>query len=251
MIILDYRQYDIYLQSKEGRSDFSEGCPKGRSRGTSREKVWIEYISLFFSYSFTGVTGKPILFKWFFIEHTYSLKIFSLIHKYLLTCWKNHTKPSSVTGQTLPSLSSVTGQTLPSLSSVTGQTLPVTLGREGMGFPSHLWKNNWKRMKYHQSKFGQVGLFLGMSLGLRPHDIPRKSPTCPPWIEGIYHSIPYNLLQKRLYRNWAPPPTRRMVPGQDCIRDILLMMRDPRGWGIFYSFLISPYTIPWFGRRNT
>ena len=38
MIILDYKQYDIYLQSKEGRLEFSEGCPEGRSRGTSPEE---------------------------------------------------------------------------------------------------------------------------------------------------------------------------------------------------------------------
>ena len=50
------------------------------------------------------VTGTTILFKLFFIEHTYSLKIFSLDQRYLLTCLIYHTKPSSVTGKPRPSL---------------------------------------------------------------------------------------------------------------------------------------------------
>ena len=62
----DPNQYGIYLQSKEGRSDFSEGCHEGRARGISRGKVrpartWIDGISFFLNYFFTGVKENPYL----------------------------------------------------------------------------------------------------------------------------------------------------------------------------------------------
>ena len=55
-------------------------------------------------------------------------------------------------------------------------------------------------MQYLPSKLGRVWLFLGMSLGLRPRDIPRKSQTLPR-LDGRY--IPFFLIYPSYHHTYS------------------------------------------------